>query len=81
MTAYNGIHLRLPYTGKIIVGNEMKPEFHSRCFTGPHSYAITYELLFVDGTLVESKETSGSYMGESRFGERCPKTLLYDFMN
>ena len=63
MTAYNDIHLPLSYTGKIIVGNEMKPEFHHRAFTGPHSYAISFELSFIDGTLVESNETSGSYIG------------------
>ena len=63
MKVYEGIHLHLSYTGKIIIGNEMKPEYRRRAFTGPHSYEITFELSYIDGNLVEAKDTSDSYIG------------------
>ena len=63
MKAYNNLNMKLSYTGTIIVGKGMLPEFRGRAFTGPHSYATTYELTFREGTLVNSRETSGSYSG------------------
>ena len=60
---YNGVNLKLPYSGTIIVGRTMKPEFYGRAFTGPHSYETTYELILKDGEMIESKETSGQYFG------------------
>ncbi len=60
---YNNINLKLSYSGTIIVGRTMKPEFHGRAFTGPHSYETTYELTIKDGQFIESKETSGQYFG------------------
>ena len=63
MKLYNNINLKLSYSGVMIVGREMMDRFLGRAFTGPHSYRITHELTFKDGMLVDSKETSGSYVG------------------
>ncbi|MBP5094117.1 MAG: hypothetical protein J6332_08735 [Abditibacteriota bacterium] len=63
MKLYDNINLKLSYSGVMIVGREMMDRFQGRAFTGPHSYRITHELTFKDGMLVDSKETSGSYVG------------------
>ena len=41
----------------------LKEEFIGRAFAGPHSYAKTYELVFEEGILLDSKDTSGTYFG------------------
>ena len=61
--AYKKLHMKLKYSGTIIVGQEFKEEFHHRAFTGPHSYSKTVELKFEEGILVDSKDTSGTYIG------------------
>ena len=40
----------------------MKEEVHGRAFIGPHSYEKIFELSFKDGKLLNSKDTSGSYI-------------------
>ncbi|MCR5661461.1 MAG: hypothetical protein K6G50_04965 [bacterium] len=63
MWTYNNIDLKLPYTGTIVIGKVMKPEFRGRVFTGPHSYETTFDLSFQNGQLISFKETSGAYIG------------------
>jgi hypothetical protein len=41
----------------------VKEEVHGRAFIGPHSYEKIFELSFKDGKLLNSKDTSGSYIG------------------
>lgn len=57
------LNIKLDYSGTIIVGRELKKRFLGRAFTGPYSYAKTYELMFEEGILLDSKETSGTYFG------------------
>lgn len=61
--AYKDLDIKLNYSGTIIVGREFKEEFIGRAFAGPHSYAKTYELVFEEGILLDSKDTSGTYFG------------------
>ncbi len=60
MRLYQNIHAKLNYSGKILVGRRLKPEYHGRAFTGPHSYEITFLLTFSEGLLVKCEDTSGS---------------------
>ena len=64
MLAYKDINLKQDYSGVILIGQELMPEFMRSAFTGPYSYDRTFELKFENGKFVESKDTSGSY---SRF--------------
>lgn len=41
----------------------MKEDVHGRAFIGPHSYEKIFELSSKDGKLLNSKDTSGSYIG------------------
>ena len=61
--AYKDLDIKLNYSGTILVGREFKEEFIGRAFAGPHSYAKTYELVFEEGILLDSKDTSGTYFG------------------
>lgn len=61
--AYRDLDIKLNYSGTIIIGREFKKEFIGRTFTGPHPYAKTYELVFEEGILLDSKDTSGTYFG------------------
>ena len=63
MQEYSDLNIPLKYSGIVIVGREIKPEYEGRAFTGPHSYETTYELEFRDGILVHHKDTSGAYFG------------------
>ena len=63
MKLYKNINLKLEYSGVIMIGTNMLPEYYGRAFTGAHSYEKVYELSFEEGILLESKDTSGSYMG------------------
>ncbi|MBR4749060.1 MAG: hypothetical protein IK083_05770 [Abditibacteriota bacterium] len=60
---YKGLDIPTEYTGKIVIGDELDPAFEGRAFIGPHSYNKTWELVFENGILKDSKETSGSYTG------------------
>lgn len=60
---YKNLNLKLNYTGTIIIGTELSEAYIGRAFTGPHSYKQTYDLDFVDGLLVSSKESTGNYFG------------------
>lgn len=60
---YSKLKMPVKYTGTVIVGKELKERFFGRAFTGPHSYATTYELEFEEGVLLDYKETSGIYHG------------------
>lgn len=63
MHEYKNLNIELKYSGTIVVGQSMKPEFKHRAFTGPHSYETTYELEIKDGRFVGSRDTSGTYFG------------------
>lgn len=63
MQIYEHLNISLSYSGTIIVGIMLKPEYRTRAFTGPHSYTTTFELTFVEGLLVKSIDTSGQYFG------------------
>lgn len=60
---YKNINLLLPFSGHIIVGSDLDPDFEGRAFIGPHAYKTTYELKFKKGKFISSKETSGTYEG------------------
>ena len=60
---YKDLDIKFSCTGTIIVGREFKKGFIGRAFTGPHSYAKTYELIFEEGILLDFKDTSGTYFG------------------
>lgn len=61
--AYKDLDIKFSCIGTIIVGREFKKGFIGRAFTGPHSYAKTYELIFEEGILLDFKDTSGTYFG------------------
>lgn len=60
---YDGINMKMDYSGTIIIGKNMIEKFWGRAFTGPHCYETTFELTFENGQLVECRETSGEYDG------------------
>ena len=60
---YKNINLLLPYSGRIIIGKDLLPQFEGRCFIGPHSYKTTFELTFKKGKYISSKDISGTYEG------------------
>lgn len=60
---YKDINLPLSYSGKIIIGDELQDRYEMRCFTGPHSYERTYDLIFEQGVLKSYQESTGKYHG------------------
>lgn len=59
MWRYN-FHVKLNYSGNILIGRRLKPEYRGRAFTGPHSYDATFMLTFSDGLLVKFEDTTGT---------------------
>lgn len=56
---YKGINIKMPYTGKILVGNGFISNYYIHMgYQRPWAYKNLIELVFVDGELVEKNDQS-----------------------
>ena len=56
---YKGIHLRMPYSGKILAGDEFMPQYYIHMgYQRAWGYKVLKELVFEDGVLLEVNDQS-----------------------
>ena len=56
---YGGLNIKIPYTGKILVGSEFLHEYYIHAgYQKPWAYKKLVEIVFKDGKLVETNDQS-----------------------
>ena len=56
---YGGLHLRLPFTGRVLIGKDFLRQYYIHMgYQRPWAYETLIELVFKDGKLVETKDES-----------------------
>ena len=67
MQDYRGLNIALPYSGKILVGETLLPEYSHSAFTGPHSYSRILELTYENGKITGAKDVTEQHAAQDRW--------------
>lgn len=75
---YKGINLKIPYTGKLLVGGDFIPEYYIHMgYQRACGYRELVELVFKDGMLVETNDQS-KIAAQIREGIKYPKNDIHN---